>query len=541
MKGIKKLLTGILAATMIMGCTVTSFADDAVQPQGGESYSEQGSEDSQGTETAATASITITNAKKGQEYKAYRVFDFVPSSSDMSSGVYKLSSKFAGFTSASFSVENGVIAGKITESKDGQPTAAAQAAAVQLGKDVMNFVADKKISEDGSNTAQKDESLKISVDAFGYYVVNSSLGVAVAVDTTHPNANIAEKNDIPHTEKKVQEGNAWGDTSDANIGDKVYYKSIVKIPVGGVHNVTFRDEMTDSLTLDTKSIAISVGNDKAEPITPDIDNHGFTIKFKDSYTSDPTIHKDTVTEIEITYSATLNENAVIKGNEKTNEYGSGNDNKSRITYGNNTETDWDFTRTYTYPVKIVKINSQQEALEGAEFTLAKEAAPDSLISFVKTGDVYRVANNGETGVTSSIVVGKNGIRIEGLDRDVYRLTETKAPEGYNLLTPDANDITKHYVTFTIAATPVCNADTEALKAILDKNVPVVTYTSDYLKSNDNTSGSFTIEEGLKVVNTTGTLLPSTGGIGTTIFYIVGGILIIAGVAYFILRRKTNAD
>ena len=527
MKGIKKLLTGILAATMIMGCTVTSFADDAVQP-------------SQGTETATTASITIENAKKGQEYKAYRVFDFIPSNSDMSSGVYKLSSKFADFTSNSFKVENGVIAGTITESENGKPTVAAQAAAVQLGKDVMNFVAKKGISEDGSNIAKEDASLEISVDAFGYYVVNSSLGVAVAVDTTHPNATIAEKNDIPHTEKKVQEGNAWGDTSDANIGDKVYYKSIVKIPVGGVHNVTFRDEMTDSLTLDPKSIAISVGDDKAESITPDTDNHGFTIIFKDSYTSDPAIHKDKVTEIEITYSATLNEKAVIKGDETTNEYGSGNDNKSRITYGNNTGTEWDFTRTYTYPVKIVKINSQKEALEGARFTLAKESEPGSLISFVRTGDVYRVANNGETGVTS-IEVGKKGIRIEGLDRDVYRLTETKAPDGYNLLTPDADDVTKHYVTFTIAAKPVCNVDTEALKTIQNENVPVVTYTSDYLKSTDSESGSFTIEEGLKVVNTTGTLLPSTGGIGTTIFYIVGGLLIVAGVAYFIVRRKADAE
>ena len=534
MKGLKKLLTGILAATMIMGCTLTAYAtDDSETPA---EQTETSSEAGASSQTTGTGTIRITNAKKGQEYKAYRVFDFVPTGSDMTSGVYKLSSKFSGFTSSAFTVKDGVISGTITEVGEGEiPTEAAQKAAEQLGKDAIAYAAN--MSADGSGTATDDGVLDISVDGYGYYVVNSSLGVAVSVNTTTPIAEIKEKNVVPTTNKQVQESNSWGDTSDANIGDTVNYKSTVSIPAGGVHNVKFTDEMTNSLNLDAESImvdGVAAGSSEAVDSVKATE-HGFEIVFKDSVTSAVTESTNYV----ITYSAVLNSSAVIKGSETRAEFNGGNDNRSKITYVNNVDSAWDFTRTYTYPVKIVKVNGGNEALAGAEFTLAKTSSAGTLISFIKVDDGnYRVATNGEEGATTTLVVGTNGIVISGLDRDVYRLTETKAPEGYNLLTPVASDTSIHYIDFTISATPVCASDTTALEALLDEMIPVVTYTSEYLTTADK---SFTLADGLRVVNTSGTVLPSTGGVGTTIFYIVGAVLIIAGVAYFILKRKADAE
>ncbi|WP_026525502.1 isopeptide-forming domain-containing fimbrial protein [Butyrivibrio sp. MB2005] len=537
MKGFKKLLTGILAATLIMGSSMTAFADETPAANGTITIEAQKNADG----TAKDVDVSK------QVYHAWRVFDYVPVNKEnmAAGGIYKLSDKFKNFSDSSFTIVNDVVSGTITEADEkGNPTQAAQEAAKKLGEAAVAYAKANSIAPDGSNE-KADGTLDITITglAYGYYVVDSSLGVAVSINTTLPNAQIYEKNDIPSTHKQVNEGSAWGDTSDANIGDTVNYRSYVTIPKGGVHKVTFTDEMTLSLTPPTED-AIMVDGVAAKShkavedvvVTNTDTEHKFVIKFKDEVTSALADGKT----YEITYSATLNKDAVIKGSESSGAFNGGNDNRSKITYGNNVDTDWDFTRTYTYPVKIVKINNKKDPLEGAEFTLAKTSAPNTLISFVATNDGYRVATTGDENTTTTLEVGKAGIIISGLDRDVYRLTETKAPEGYKLLTP-TSDTNIHYVDFTVDASPVCTTDTKALQALEVGQVPTVTYTSEYLISKENTTGSFGLEDGLAIVNTTGATLPSTGGIGTTIFYIVGGLLIVAGVAFFIVRRKGDAE
>ena len=209
-------------------------------------------------------------------------------------------------------------------------------------------------------------------------------------------------------------------------------------------------------------------------------------------------------QIVISYTATLNENAVIAGE--------GNPNTSKVSYGDSSNTKYtpdSQTKTYTWDVDVFKytMNGETEtALAGATFTLSKNTDGSNPITLISKGNnVYRVAKTGETGTVTEITTDATGkFTIAGLDADTYYLTETAAPAGYNKLAGP--------VTVVIGENGVVNATTEASQGV----------------------------DEVKVLNQTGTELPSTGGIGTTIFYVVGGVLVVGAVALLIVRRRRNA-
>ena len=164
------------------------------------------------------------------------------------------------------------------------------------------------------------------------------------------------------------------------------------------------------------------------------------------------------------------------------------------------------TTTYTWKVDVFKytMNGETEtALAGATFTLSKSKDGSNPIVLVSEGNnVYRVAKTGETGTVTEITTDATGrFTIKGLDADTYYLTETKAPDGYNKLAGP--------VTIVIGENGVVNGTTEAPQGVNE----------------------------VKVLNQTGAELPSTGGIGTTIFYVAGGVLVIGAAALLIAKRK----
>ena len=189
-------------------------------------------------------------------------------------------------------------------------------------------------------------------------------------------------------------------------------------------------------------------------------------------------------------SAVLNENAVIAGE--------GNPNEVYLTYGNAQETKKDTVVTYTYQFQLVKTDDKNTLLSGAEFELYDAAEGGNNIPVVKESEgVYRVAKEGETGV----VIEAGYVTIKGLDTGVYYLEETKAPDGYNELSARK----------TVEITGANN----------DATVTEGIYQSG----------------GVQVVNKTGALLPETGGIGTTIFYVVGGLMMVAAVVFLVSKKR----
>ncbi|MBE5839180.1 SpaH/EbpB family LPXTG-anchored major pilin [Butyrivibrio sp.] len=502
MKGLKKLLTGVLAATMIMSASISVCAAETITVAEG---------------VTGDASITVSNTHKNETYKIYKVFDATTDGTNIS---YKLvagkKEAPAGFV---VDTAGNVLYTKNTNLKEGEkPETALSAediAAIKAYVTDADLVATVVEDEDGSFT--------VKGLPYGYYFIQTTTGAIVTVDSTNPNAEVADKNGTTTTDKKVEEDSTenFGDKDDADIGQTVNFKSTITVQPG-VTGLKFEDEMTKSLDLVNGSVTVDTLTEGQYTVNY-VDSQHFNITFTDSAIE--ALAKDTV--ITITYSAVLNKDAIvgIPTGDGSNAWGKGNDNRSRITYDNHPDLGWDWTRTYTYKLDVVKEDGNGTKLAGAEFELSLNQEKADPIAVVDLGNgKYRVATASDETTTTTLVTPsdetyKGLIEITGLDADQYKLTETKAPEGYNLLTAPK--------TFTITSetTKDAQGDDNGHQA---KNSVVYTSGED----------TFTA---LTVINTAGSILPSTGGMGTTIFYVLGVVLIVAGAAYFIVRRKQNAE
>ena len=282
----------------------------------------------------------------------------------------------------------------------------------------------------------------------------------------------------------------------------------------------FHDTMSAGLTY-TGVTGITL-NDTAV----DASNYTVTAPAADGDTFDVTFTQafcDTLKandKIVISYTATLNENAVIAGD--------GNPNTSKVSYGDSSNTKYtpdSQTKTYTWDVDVFKYTKNGEtetALAGAKFTLSKNADGSTPITLVRLKDnedkdtnTYRVAKTGETGTVTEITTDATGkFTIKGLDADTYYLTETAAPAGYNKL-----------------AAPI--------KVIIDNNGNVTYATKTTADGEYGNAVAADASLGIKVLNQSGALLPSTGGIGTTIFYAVGSILVIGAAVLLVTKKRMS--
>ncbi|WP_029231567.1 SpaA isopeptide-forming pilin-related protein [Butyrivibrio sp. VCB2006] len=485
MKALKRLVIALLVSVMVLGASITAFAADG--------------------------SIKITNARKGQEYNAYRVFDFVVADetdvndkNQYTGGIYKLSTKFADFTSSYFTVGDGGILDT--------SNIATETDAKAFGQEVLAYVAEMKakktpIAPDATKVANgegEEQVVEMLGLEYGYYVIDSSLGSVVTVDTTRPFAEVTEKNDVPDIEKEVIENSTGkaGQNNDAQIGDTVVFTIKATLMANG-ENYEIVDTMTEGLTLVQDKIEVSFEEGPAVAYDAPVTNeHGFSIKF----TAVPTAK----TVCKVTYQAVVNENALISSDVNKNE--------AYLKYGNNTETTHKETETKTYPLKLTKVETGKNViLPDAEFKMIRKSTGEVLKFTVSADGTYRVDPNGNEVIKT---VAENALLIVGLDTETYILQETKAPAGYNLLDTDATDAkgTKY---------------THATEVTVSANSSIV--------KDEEGNVSFENVQNAKVEDSTGSVLPSTGGIGTTVFYILGGVLIIAGVAYFMLRRKAQAE
>ena len=548
MKGLKKLLTGILAATMIISSSITAFA---------------ATED----ETSApTGTLTIDNPIEGQTYTVYKMFDFEAQKDDKGNevpgkGVYKITEEWRAFVTTGagkdylsvdangyVSLKDGVtIAGGNTDTRDkvleanvGDAQKLAQAA-LAYAKD-----SDNKISEVTHDKAgQKGADGKVPAVTFenlgyGYYLVDSTAGALVGLNTLTGGAvTIKEKNDSPSIKKEVKEDSTgtFQKQNDAEVGDVIEYKTTIDAKAHGVGYVLY-DKMSKGLQFNKNSVKVSVDNKDVATGTdtwtivtegvkyPDTDEDAdFVITFAPAYTKAFDENK----EIVVTYTATVTKDAVKN---------TAIPNKTILEFGNKTKTKEDETRTYVWGIEVIKYTGTNltsgQKLAGAEFVIYKK---------VEGGVVYAIVVDGKlTGwttavdataekdllakdtkyftdqkATSLVSDSKGRIDVEGFDADdKYYLLETKAPLGFN----KADKATEFVIKSTNNAAGA-TLENELKQVDGDKN-PISVLT-------------------IGIENKTGSLLPSTGGMGTTIFYILGGLLIVAGVAYFIVRRKASAE
>lgn len=422
------------------------------------------------TVNAATTGGSITIDRQGKtnyetKYNAYRILD-LSYDEDNDSYAYTLNAKWRDFFTTGAGKDYVVIDREYVTIKSG-------ADAAELAKKALAYA--QAIDEDAFITLKEGTNTgKISNLKLGYYLVDSSLGTLCSLNSTAKDVTINEKNAEPSIEKTATtpvEGTA-------KIGDKVDYKIVVNV-AAGYQKYVVTDKMTAGLTFNndiTIKYYDAEGNEVtgltgAATNTTASTNYTFKIDFSN-------VNLANVAKIEITYSATINENAVDNNRSQSNE--------AKLSFGNNSNTTSSTKTITTYEalfskVSNKKIDDKNIELDGAEFKLYDAKTGGNEIKVVKVREgVYRVATAKEiedNKAVEFIVGGK--VTIKGLAKDTsYYLEETKAPDGYTKL-----------------------AERYEIKAGTN--------------------------EVSMVVNTSGVVLPTTGGIGTTLFVLVGSIMVLS--------------
>ena len=437
------------------------------------------------TNTGTNGSITIDNAVSGETYTIYRMFTLDSYDAAIKTYSYTVESAWENF------FKTGVGKDYITLT-NGHPTWTEGADAAAFAKAALAWAKTNNIGHT-DQTSATSTNVTFSNLKLGYYLVDSSLGALCSLNTTNPNAKIEEKNGQPTIDKKVKNGDTWDTTNDAKIGDTVEFKVEVKVEAGA-KNYVVTDTMDAGLSFSSGSIQVDgvALNDTIATLTlkQKEGDPTFTLTFADSYVADKIGET-----IVVTYAATLNANAVVAGNK----------NSATLHYSNQHTVNKE-TTTYTHEFDLLKVDgADHKLLDGAEFKLYDAKDSVTPIKVVPVAGGYRVANGNEAGATETIAVTGGKVHISGLDKTTYWLEETKAPDGYNKLTerkPVNLTSGSNNTTLEAAATTWSEAD-----------------------------------HGVAVENNAGTVLPSTGGMGTTLFYVVGGGLMVAAVVLLVTKKR----
>lgn len=464
--------------------------------------------------------ITITPTTSDHTYEAYSIFE----------------GKLSDSTLSDITWGNGITeAGKTALLAD-YGVADAAGLAKKLSEFATNSAEIKAFAKKASKYLQHPTSAKavgntatIKVAKAGYYLIkdkDNSLGKNNDETYTEfilkvvKNQTIAPKSEKPTSEKKVKDTNdttgvttGWQDLADWDIGDKVPFQ--LKGTVAAdydkytVYKMTFHDHESKGLTLIKDSVEVYVDsnkvtdNTKYEVVTEHLgDNCTFEVRFANLKNISDVKAGSVIT---VEYKSELNKDAVIGSLGNPNEmYMEFSNNPNDDQGGETGKTPVDKVIVFTYKTIVNKVDPEGQPLQGAEFTLEK-----------KVGDEW---------IEKAVVKNTEGttFTFTGLDDGLYRLTETKTPSEYNTMNPNPLE-------FEITATHEEIAG--ELKLTLKGNVK----TGDVSFAEDLENGSLTAN----VVNHKGSDLPSTGGMGTTILYAAGTVMILAAAVFLVMQKKAE--
>lgn len=460
---------------------------------------------------SSTGTITIDNAVTGTTYKAYRIFDLESYDTNKDVYSYKLNTKWKDFPEYSTTIDGNTVsaadffsvnsAGYI-EWKDTKKDAGAD-----FAKLAKAFVVEKNIEWDRTETASST-TVTFTDLTLGYYLVDTSLGSLCSLNTTAPSVTIKEKNSDTTIEKKIViTGDEKVDSNSAGIGDTVNFSITITVKDGNPEDYVLHDKLS-GLTFNPDSLEVKVGTKTLTPntdytlVTNPTDGDSFDIKFKDGIlkTNDVVV---------VTYSATVAANATIAG--------AGNKNTAKLEYSGKHSTEEE-TTTYVWKLNVHKYaldsKNKEVALSGAKFVLYRMDG-DTKEYATLTGNKIAGWVNDKDKATTLETNGAGDILIEGLNVGTYYLEETEAPVGYNKLTEP--------IEVEITATTSVTSGSETVQ----------------YKNSSETSYTPATDATVKVLNNAGTQLPSTGGIGTTIFYVIGGVLMAVAAVLLVTKKRMN--
>lgn len=501
-KAMKKLMAALLAVAMVCAMAIPAFADG-----------------SSSTSTAAVTMYTITAPKNGHTYEIYQIFtgDYDPLQPSMLANI-KWGENGTGTVGAA--VEQNVL---------NALSAVASSASDKAKLDVIeNYV---KLDTTPVAIVTNGSSVEV---VGGYYLIKDKDGSLSGSEpyTTYLVSVVGhviinpKSNDVPEFKKKLKDTNDstgdvsdWQDSADYDIGDDIPFRLQGTVPEDydsyKTYYYAFHDVEEKGLTFDPSSVEVHLGDENGA-IIPNTDYKVLTKK--DGTTSDTECTFEIVFDdlkkvsgvtadstITVTYKSQLNDSAVLGAQ--------GNVNKAKLEYSNNPRgngtgtTPWDNVIVFTYKVVVNKVDQNRQPLEGAEFTLTKK---------LKDGTENVIPMKIDTS-------NKALFTLSGLDDGVYTLTETVTPAHYNTISP---------ITFTVNAYHTITWEADPRNTVLT-SLSGNTASGEITFTHNETDGSLTTD----VVNNIGTTLPGTGGIGTTIFYVIGGGLMVAAAILLITKKR----
>lgn len=522
MKHAKKLASLLLALVMVLGLATTAFA------------------------AGNDGTITISNATVGKTYDVYKVFDLTYEGEAVAYSYTKTGESDALYTALAsdaspFTLTPTTTADVYNVSLKENKTAAEVSAFLKANEANLTKTA-------GPVEATTNE-VKFENLPYGYYYITSSLGSVATIDSAKKDVTVIDKNQTPRWDPEDPKNpddtgeqgkfvaaattndqgqtvaGDYGKTSTAAINDTAYFKINAYAPKYAgdklVAAYTFTDTLANGFTYNN-DLTVKLGEttlNAGADYTVSADGQKITVVVNAGTIANYPVEA----HLSITYSATVDKDAVYD-NVNTADM-------SWTVYPNNTDGDPDPTKppydpndpqnpstdpkdpknpgesktdTYVFGFKVQKYKesvADANKLTGAKFKLYDAATAGNEIPVVKVSDgVYRVAVAGETGVE----IEAGAAQIFGLDAKTYYLEETEAPAGYNILT---------------ARVPVeIKADT---------------------KTEDNVDNNGILNSKINVINNAGALLPSTGGMGTTLFYVIGGLLVACAAVLLVVKKRMN--
>lgn len=471
--------------------------------------------------TTKTGTITIKNAEPEQTYKAYRLFDLSYDAQGKHYG-YTVNKEWEIFFTGEGSKwvtidkENGNVTLKNSTEPSTTGQGITESEMQALAQAALKYAETNPVNPVETKNAIVGQDVVFNNLKLGYYLVSSSKGALCALDTTDTEVEMYEKNTTPTINKSA-------DKTNAAYGTNVHYT--IPFTRGGyiwgdyvITDIMTGLDMTEvqknAITIKTKTEGIDIKPECRIVYTPNSPQSG-------SNTLKVTIPEETLkkyksgTEFVLEYDAVAKQ-TVTMDNKVFMEYKNGPDKPGKTPVYE--------VKVANYEFNIKKTDEQQKPLEGATFELYTDenCTPDHIMKFVKDDrtNTYRLAEADET-FTTTITAGQ--AKIEGLAAGTYYLKETAAPDGYNkLVKPVKVEIIEN----------LNQEGTSAFDQAGNRIDPTIKVNGTDVTKEEN-------QFILQVVNKTGTELPSTGGIGTTIFYVVGGVLILAAVAILIVKKRKD--
>lgn len=506
MKRVKRVLALLAAFALVLAMAVPAFANEA--------------------------KYTISTDQANHTYEVYQIFKGDLSERTLSNVKWGENTKGRGTAKVGDAVDSTVLA--TIEGLKGETDAKILEGIEQY----VNF----ETTPFAEVTSEKSAAVQA-----GYYIIKDKDGSQNGKQDAYTNyivqvagnVKITPKSSIPTVKKEVKDINdstetalgEWQKDADHDVNDQVWFRLTGTLPENyetyTTYEYIFHDTMSKGLTFDSDSVEIYLGDEKngtkidasKYTVSPQSDANGvteITIQFADLKTAVSATSDDKIT---VVYKATLNEQSVIGS--------AGNPNKVYLEFSNNPngkgtgKTPEDTVIVFTYKVAANKVDGKGNKLAGAGFKLSKfdkESNGWKLVGYqnvkldardnpVETDGHYEVANATATSFAWNRI-----------DDGKYKLEEFVTPAGYNTIDPVEFDVVAGHADLTLTSL----SGTKTTGTV-----------GEYTFASNNTEGSLTTE----IVNQSGTVLPSTGGMGTTVFYVVGGGLMAVAVVLLVTKKR----